>query len=51
MIHCEQKTNGGRIGALALIARRYVLESQRMRTVCLFTDHLAFAEGYKGELV
>ena len=51
MTYCEQKTNGGRIGALALIARRYVLESQRMRTACLFTDHLAFAEEYKSGLV
>lgn len=51
MTHCEQQTNGECIGALELIARRYVLESQRMRTACLFTDHLAFAEGYNGELV
>lgn len=51
MTHCEQKTNGGRIGALAVIARRYVLGSQRMRIVCLFTDRLVFAEEYKSERV
>lgn len=47
MTHCEQKTNGGHIGALAVIARRYVLGSQRMRIVCLFTDRLVFAESTK----
>jgi hypothetical protein len=47
MTHCEQKTNGGHIGALAVIARRYVLVSQPVRIVCLFSDRLAFAEEYK----
>ncbi len=51
MIHCERKTTSGYVGALAVIARRYVLVYQPVRVVCLFSDRLAFAEKYKGELV
>lgn len=49
MIHCERKTTSGYVGALAVIARRYVLVYQPVRVVCLFSDRLAFAEEYKQE--